>query len=132
MSGHQLSSSCFKTTGTFWKALKQHNIQGTSALYVNESIFFSKNENTAVCITSASNRLKAGTIKMNFDRAEVMFDRQKYYYVANPTVTAVDPEKGILSGGVMLKVKGTNLNAVQDPMMFARVKGMDYISVSIK
>ncbi|XP_064633300.1 plexin-A4-like isoform X2 [Lineus longissimus] len=88
----------------------------------------SKNENTAECITSASDKVKNGSIMMKFDRAEVRFDRQLYSYVPNPTVTSVDPEKGILSGGVMLKVRGTGLGAVQDPMMFARVYGVDYIS----
>lgn len=51
-----------------------------------------------------------------FDSQEVKSAR-RFKFVANPNITGVSPKKGIVSGGIKVTVKGTNLSVVQKAVM---------------
>ncbi|GFY60911.1 hypothetical protein TNIN_181314 [Trichonephila inaurata madagascariensis] len=96
----------------------------------------SRDSNRAVCITSASKETKTETVRIKFDNGLRVFEDYKFLYVEDPSITYVESgsagqrgiPKGIPSGGISISVRGTNLNAVQHPYMYAIVDNEEYNS----
>lgn len=81
---------------------------------------FSRGPTSLTCVTGDR---KLETQKNRSEDVSAVFDAQhvqsalQYEYVADPNVTNVHPVKGIVSGGIEIRVKGTNLNYVQQAQM---------------
>ncbi|XP_067122896.1 plexin-A2-like [Centruroides vittatus] len=91
----------------------------------------------AECITSPAHNVKKGTVRMKFDNGLRVYEKE-FEYVDNPTISSIESgpsgqrgiPKGIPSGGIMITVKGTNLNAVVAPKMYVMYEGEEYRSES--
>lgn len=92
--------------------------------------------NRAVCITSASKNTTSETVRIKFDNGLRVFEDYKFLYVEDPGINVVESgptgqrgiPKGIPRGGITVTVKGTNLNAVENPFMYVQVDGSEYNS----
>ncbi|KAF8785202.1 plexin-A2-like isoform X2 [Argiope bruennichi] len=91
--------------------------------------------NCVECITSASKEKGPGKVRVKFDNGLRIFEDYNFLYVDDPIIQHVESgsgqrgtPKGIPSGGISITVHGTNLNAVQEPMMYVLVDSQEYTS----
>ncbi|XP_035717435.1 plexin-A4-like isoform X1 [Vespa mandarinia] len=81
--------------------------------------------NEALCMTSASDRKRSGTLNMTFDGGHRLYDGF-FEYVDDPTIKSVESgvasqvkiAKGIPAGGIKISVTGKNLGYIQSPQMY--------------
>lgn len=81
--------------------------------------------NEALCMTSASDRKRSGTLNMTFDGGHRLYDGF-FEYVDDPTIKSVESgvasqvkiPKGIPAGGIKISVTGKNLGYIQSPQMY--------------
>ena len=59
-------------------------------------VIYRTKENAVVCVTTKSDSRKNGIIEMTFDRARTTYTGRYFKYVADPTITKVEPQKSIL------------------------------------
>ncbi|KAH3827947.1 hypothetical protein DPMN_129893 [Dreissena polymorpha] len=84
------------------------------------------------CVTKASITNDSYLVSARFDNQNVS-TTLLYEYIMNPNVTGVSPIKGIVSGGIEIHVRGTNLEYVQQAVMvFKEYTPMDRRRRSIK
>ncbi|GIX99609.1 hypothetical protein CEXT_662822 [Caerostris extrusa] len=91
--------------------------------------------NCVECITSASKEKGPGKVRVKFDNGLRIFEDYNFLYVDDPIIAHVESgsgqrgtPKGIPSGGISITVHGTNLNAVQEPLMYVLVDNQEYTS----
>jgi len=82
--------------------------------------------NSVTCVTGDRNidipTNNEEEVRATYDNQEVVSDI-KFTYIDNANVTSVSPVKGIVSGGIKIRVKGTNLEYVQQAqMVFQKTK----------
>lgn len=96
-----------------------------------------REKNRIECVTGE--RYQAGEEKalVSFDRGRRVFDDYKYLYVEDPSIKSVESgsgnspvrnPRGIPGGGILVVVKGSNLNSVQKPEIYVEVEGMKFNS----
>ncbi|XP_060822188.1 plexin-A4 [Bombus pascuorum] len=79
----------------------------------------------ALCMTSASDHKRNGTVKMTFDGAFRIYSGT-FEYADDPTIESVESgvagqmkiPKGIPAGGIKISVTGKNLGYIQSPQMY--------------
>lgn len=92
--------------------------------------------NVVSCNTSASTTFNEGKVRVKFDKGLRLFEDYIYLYVEDPEIEKVESgsarhssvPRGIPSGGITVTVKGRNLNAVQEPMMYITLDGEEHYS----
>ncbi|CAH1783359.1 unnamed protein product [Owenia fusiformis] len=83
----------------------------------------------AVCITTRSPRRQSAVVSMTFDNDNIQGPiGSEFSYVADPNITEVNSPLGIISGGLSIKVSGTNLDSIQEPKMIVYVEDMEFSS----
>ncbi|KFM60858.1 Plexin-A2, partial [Stegodyphus mimosarum] len=94
-----------------------------------------RRSNYVDCTTSASKDKGPGKVRVKFDNGLRIFEDYNFLYVDDPVIGSVESgsgqrgtPKGIPSGGISITVHGTNLNAVQQPMMYVLVDNQEYTS----
>lgn len=99
-----------------------------------------REKNRIECMTSARYQPGEEKAQVNFDRGKRVFDDYRYLYVEDPRIASVESgsasspvknPRGIPGGGILISVKGTNLNAVQKPQIYVEVEGIKYNSSCI-
>ncbi|XP_069180066.1 plexin-A4 isoform X2 [Procambarus clarkii] len=89
----------------------------------------STNATVATCITSESNDHQEGKIEMVFDNGRRKLEDKFFTYVNDPTILSVksgragqaglrNGPRGILSGGIIITVDGTNFDVIREPQMY--------------
>ncbi|XP_060691320.1 plexin-A1-like isoform X1 [Hemiscyllium ocellatum] len=74
-----------------------------------------------VCITAASAKgTGPASIRVHINRAELLNPNVQYNYTEDPTISKIEPEWTISSGGTPLIVTGTNLVTIQEPKIRAK------------
>ncbi|KAG8193494.1 hypothetical protein JTE90_003709 [Oedothorax gibbosus] len=130
-----------KSGGTVLEVWGLHMDAGSKAeAYVGALIcnVTSRDANRAVCVTPASTETLPQTVRLKLDNGLRVFEDYKFLYVDDPHVTHVESgapggqrggtPRGIPSGGILISVKGTNLNSVQYPSMYVIVDNEQFIS----
>lgn len=91
---------------------------------------FRRDKGRAECITSSRKSHGAEKLRVRFDNGVRVFEDYTFLYVEDPTITSVESAngqpkipRGCPAGGMMIAVQGTNLNAVQRPMMYLELDG---------
>ncbi|XP_014769592.1 plexin-A1 isoform X1 [Octopus bimaculoides] len=79
----------------------------------------SQNTSVIECVTSAEGSITAADVSVSFGGLLKHLD-EKFEFVEDPTITMVEPNRSILSGGTTLTVTGTNLNLIQEPKLFIK------------
>lgn len=77
------------------------------------TIIGDRKSNEIVCETTRSGSAKRSKVTLIVDNAKITSDSIIYQYVPDPTVREMAPTCSLLSGGVRIRVHGTNLNAIQ-------------------
>ncbi|KRZ39430.1 Plexin-A4, partial [Trichinella pseudospiralis] len=68
----------------------------------------------ALCRTGASSLAgRTGGVEMRFDNAVASYASQQFTFEEDPTVLAVTPQRSIVSGGVLVDVRGERFHLVQ-------------------
>ncbi|XP_014213127.1 plexin-A4 [Copidosoma floridanum] len=88
-----------------------------------------------LCITSASDRPRTGSLQMHFDESIRQYNGF-YEYVQDPEIVSVESgvggqlkiPKGIPSGGIKINVTGRNLGYIEKPEMYVYYEGKQFIS----
>ena len=89
-----------------------------------------------LCITSASDHTRKGSLRMHFDNSVRQYNGF-YEYVEDPKIESVESgvaggqikvPKGTPSGGIKISVTGTNLGYIQKPEMYVYYDGKQYLS----
>lgn len=96
----------------------------------------SRDRNRAVCVTGRRGYQGEERVRVRFDNGQRVFNDYLFLFVEDPVITVVESgltgqrgiPKGIPSGGILVSVKGTNLNSVQQPLMYVEVSGVKYNS----
>jgi plexin A len=80
------------------------------------------------CITSEAPYKMNGVVRVMFDEGERKLDNETFEYVSDPVVFTVEPgligggqmrsPKGIVAGGVKIRVTGENFDTVQHPQIY--------------
>ncbi|XP_078393533.1 plexin-A1-like, partial [Cetorhinus maximus] len=74
-----------------------------------------------VCVTSASTKgIGPASIRVHINQARLLNPNVKYNYTEDPTISRIEPEWTITSGGTPLIVTGTNLATIQEPKIRAK------------
>uniref|UniRef100_A0A4W3KHB7 Plexin-A1 n=1 Tax=Callorhinchus milii TaxID=7868 RepID=A0A4W3KHB7_CALMI len=74
-----------------------------------------------VCVTSSSTQgIGPAAIAVSINRARLVNPNVKYNYTEDPTISRIEPEWTIASGGTEITVTGTNLATIQEPRVRAK------------
>ncbi|GAB1598516.1 plexin-A4-like isoform X1 [Argonauta hians] len=79
----------------------------------------SQNSSVIECVTAAEGSVTSADVSVSFGGLLLHLD-EKFDFVEDPTITMVEPNRSILSGGTTLTVTGTNLNLIQEPKLFIK------------
>lgn len=106
---------------------KYMNAGSTIKAFIDElpCSIISAEMNEALCMTSASDHKRNGTVKMTFDGAFRIYSGT-FEYADDPTIESVESgvasqmkiPKGIPAGGIKISVTGKNLGYIQSPQMY--------------
>uniref|UniRef100_A0A183IWQ4 Sema domain-containing protein n=1 Tax=Soboliphyme baturini TaxID=241478 RepID=A0A183IWQ4_9BILA len=90
-----------------------------------------KHADRALCLTGASSvSRRSGGIEMSFDNATRTFADSQFTYENDPVITAVVPDRGIISGGITVDVTGAGFGIIQVMRMYVVYDGRESWSVS--
>ncbi|KAM6977720.1 plexin-B3 [Aplochiton taeniatus] len=83
------------------------------------------NDTQLVCRTGPSNRTAGLSVRVLFGKAVRTVPNTLYHYLDDPVITDANPAQSFYEGGRVIRVKGRNLNVVQNPIMSVWVEPVD-------
>ncbi|TRY88515.1 hypothetical protein DNTS_020679 [Danionella cerebrum] len=73
-----------------------------------------------VCVTPAGLGLGGSPVMVDINAAELRNPEVKFNYTEDPSITRIEPDWSIASGGTLLTVTGSNLATIREPKMRAK------------
>uniref|UniRef100_A0A8B9LYA4 Plexin-A1 n=1 Tax=Astyanax mexicanus TaxID=7994 RepID=A0A8B9LYA4_ASTMX len=87
---------------------------------LNPCHFERRSAREIVCMTPAGLSTGSIPVMVDINAAELRNPEVKFNYTSDPTITRIEPDWSIASGGTPLTVIGTNLDTVKEPKMRAK------------
>ncbi|KAJ8046456.1 Plexin-B [Holothuria leucospilota] len=79
----------------------------------------SRTADNITCKTEAAKSIFTSKLNVTFDKTESKTSRNYFLFDADPTVTSIEPQKTIMSGGTYLTVTGRRFHLIQGPQIVA-------------
>uniref|UniRef100_A0AAY4ESB7 Plexin-A1 n=1 Tax=Denticeps clupeoides TaxID=299321 RepID=A0AAY4ESB7_9TELE len=87
---------------------------------LNPCTFVRRTAREIVCLTPAGLNPGAMPVMVDINSAELRNPDVKFNYTEDPTITKIEPDWSIASGGTPLTITGTNLATIREPKMRAK------------
>uniref|UniRef100_A0A8B9LUK8 Plexin-A1 n=1 Tax=Astyanax mexicanus TaxID=7994 RepID=A0A8B9LUK8_ASTMX len=97
---------------------------------LNPCHFERRSAREIVCMTPAGLSTGSIPVMVDINAAELRNPEVKFNYTSDPTITRIEPDWSIASGGTPLTVIGTNLDTVKEPKMRAKYGEIKSVNVS--
>ncbi|XP_053576814.1 plexin-A1 isoform X2 [Bombina bombina] len=111
-------------SGGTWISIEGYNLNAGSDVSVDiggrPCVFAGRSAREIRCKTPQGQNPGRAEIQIHINRATLLNQEVKYNYTEDPTVSKIEPEWSIASGGTPLTVTGMNLATIKEPRIRAK------------